>query len=58
MSFWPVRQARLVAKKHPGTEPLLIGQKVLDTLFPSVLGRTCVIPRAFGCGKTYISQAL
>jgi len=31
---------------------------VLDTLFPSVLGGTCAIPGAFGCGKTCISQAL
>jgi len=31
---------------------------VLDTLFPSVLGGTCAVPGAFGCGKTVISQAL
>jgi len=31
---------------------------VLDSLFPSVLGGTCAIPGAFGCGKTCISQAL
>ncbi|KAD4982034.1 hypothetical protein E3N88_18705 [Mikania micrantha] len=34
------------------------GQCVLDALFPSVLGGTCAIPGAFGCGKTVISQAL
>ena len=56
--FWPVRQARPVAEKHPGTQPLLTGQRVLDALFPSVLGGTCAIPGAFGCGKTCISQAL
>ena len=50
--FWPIREAR------PGTEPLLTGQRVLDALFPSVLGGTCAIPGAFGCGKTCISQAL
>ncbi|KAK8704637.1 hypothetical protein V6N13_048256 [Hibiscus sabdariffa] len=38
--------------------PLLTGQRVLDALFPSVLGGTCAIPGAFGCGKTVISQAL
>ena len=27
-------------------------------MFPSVLGGTCAIPGAFGCGKTVISQAL
>jgi V-type H+-transporting ATPase subunit A len=31
---------------------------VLDVLFPAVLGGTCSIPGAFGCGKTVISQAL
>ena len=33
-------------------------QRVLDALFPSVLGGTCAIPGAFGCGKTFISQAV
>jgi V-type H+-transporting ATPase subunit A len=56
--FWPVREARPVFEKHPGYEPLLTGQRVLDALFPSVLGGTCAIPGAFGCGKTCISQAL
>lgn len=31
---------------------------MLDALFPAVLGGTCSIPGAFGCGKTVISQAL
>jgi len=31
---------------------------VIDVLFPSVLGGTCAIHGAFGCGKTCISQAL
>jgi V-type H+-transporting ATPase subunit A len=31
---------------------------VLDALFPCVLGGTCAIPGAFGCGKTVISQSL
>lgn len=37
---------------------LILNQRVLDALFPSVLGGTCAIPGAFGCGKTVISQAL
>lgn len=37
---------------------LFSSQRVLDALFPSVLGGTCAIPGAFGCGKTVISQAL
>jgi V-type H+-transporting ATPase subunit A len=56
--YWPVRQPRPVKKKLPAVKPLLTGQRVLDSLFPSVLGGTCAIPGAFGCGKTCISQAL
>eukprot|EP00246_Nothoceros_aenigmaticus_P014759 TRINITY_DN5819_c0_g1_i1.p1 TRINITY_DN5819_c0_g1~~TRINITY_DN5819_c0_g1_i1.p1 ORF type:complete len:624 (+),score=118.01 TRINITY_DN5819_c0_g1_i1:343-2214(+) len=55
---WPVRTPRPCAAKLPGDTPLLTGQRVLDALFPSVLGGTCAIPGAFGCGKTVISQAL
>lgn len=56
--YWPVRNPRPAKDKLPPTEPLLTGQRVLDSLFPSVLGGTCAIPGAFGCGKTVISQAL
>lgn len=56
--FWPVRRPRPYKEKLPATTPLLTGQRVLDTLFPSVLGGTCAIPGAFGCGKTVISQSL
>lgn len=55
---WPVRKPRPVAEKLPGKEALITGQRVIDVLFPSVLGGTCAIPGAFGCGKTCISQAL
>ena len=56
--FWPVRKPRPCIEKLPASEPLLTGQRVLDSLYPSVLGGTCAIPGAFGCGKTCISQAL
>lgn len=56
--FWPVRMPRPVAERLRADTPLLTGQRVLDSLFPSVLGGTCAIPGAFGCGKTCISQAL
>mmetsp|Transcript_38480 Transcript_38480/g.95431 ORF Transcript_38480/g.95431 Transcript_38480/m.95431 type:complete len:617 (+) Transcript_38480:79-1929(+) len=58
LQHWPVRAARPVAEKLPANYPLLTGQRVLDVMFPSVLGGTCAIPGAFGCGKTVISQAL
>jgi V-type H+-transporting ATPase subunit A len=55
---WPVRRPRPVQEKLPGNVALTTGQRVIDTLFPSVLGGTCAVPGAFGCGKTVISQAL
>merc|ERR1711935_1264758 len=48
---WPVRRPRPCVEKLPASEPLLTGQRVLDALYPSVLGGTCAIPGAFGCGK-------
>jgi len=58
LQHWPVRTPRPCTEKLAGDYPLLTGQRVLDALFPSVLGGTCAIPGAFGCGKTVISQSL
>merc|ERR1712054_73512 len=55
---WPVRQPRPTAEKLAGDRPLLTGQRTMDVMFPSVLGGTCAVPGAFGCGKTVISQSL
>jgi V-type H+-transporting ATPase subunit A len=55
---WPVRKPRPVVEKKRSDYPLLTGQRVLDALFPCVLGGTAAIPGAFGCGKTVISQSL
>lgn len=49
--YWPVRNPRPVMEKLAPNQPLLTGQRVLDSLFPSVLGGTCAIPGAFGCGQ-------
>lgn len=58
LQYWPVRTPRPTAEKLASDNPLLCGQRVLDSLFPCVQGGTCAIPGAFGCGKTVISQAL
>ena len=50
--FWPVRRPRPVAEKLPGNTALTTGLRVVDAIFPSVLGGTCAVPGAFGCGKT------
>nr|GLL26808.1 V-type proton ATPase catalytic subunit A-like [Ipomoea trifida] len=52
LQTWSVCTPRPVAEKLAADTPLLTGQRVLDALFPSVLGGTCAIPGAFGCGKT------
>ena len=38
LQAWPVRSPRPVAQKLIANTPLLTGQRVLDALFPSVLG--------------------
>jgi vacuolar-type H+-ATPase catalytic subunit A/Vma1 len=55
---WPVRVPRPVSERLSSDQPLIVGQRVLDALFPSVQGGTVCIPGAFGCGKTVISQSL
>jgi V/A-type H+-transporting ATPase subunit A len=55
---WPVRQPRPVRKKLPPEEPLVTGQRILDTLFPVVKGGTACVPGPFGSGKTVVQQQL
>jgi len=55
---WPVRESRPVTESLAARTPLLTGQRVMDGIFPSVLGGTNAVPGAFGCGKTVISQSL
>lgn len=43
---WPVRSPRPVAEKLLANTPLLTGQRVLDALFPSVLGGGFSIPKS------------
>ena len=38
LQLWPVRSPRPTAQKLLANTPLLTGQRVLDALFPSVLG--------------------
>ena len=58
MHTWPVRVPRPTSEKLPSDSPFIVGQRVLDALFPSVQGGTVCIPGAFGCGKTVISQSV
>ncbi|KAK6369878.1 V-type proton ATPase catalytic subunit A [Exophiala oligosperma] len=58
MHTWPVRVPRPVNERLQADSPFIVGQRVLDALFPSVQGGTVCIPGAFGCGKTVISQSV
>jgi len=51
MQRWPVRMKRPVKEKMPPFEPLVTGQRVIDTLFPVLKGGTACIPGPFGSGK-------
>lgn len=58
MQKWPVRVARPYAKKLPPVEPMISGQRVIDTLFPIAKGGTACIPGPFGSGKTVVQHQL
>jgi V/A-type H+-transporting ATPase subunit A len=58
MHRWPIRVQRPVMERLPIEQPLITGQRVIDTLFPVARGGTVAIPGGFGTGKTMIQQAL
>lgn len=49
---WPIRVTRPTNKRYAASEPLITGQRILDTLFPIAKGGTAAIPGGFGTGKT------
>ena len=55
---WPVRQGRPYRQRLLPTEPLITGQRVLDTLFPLARGGAAAIPGGFGTGKTITQHQL
>ena len=58
MQKWPVRRGRPFAKKLDPTNPLITGQRVIDTFFPVAKGGAAAIPGPFGSGKTVIQHQL
>ncbi|HHV63246.1 MAG TPA: V-type ATP synthase subunit A [Firmicutes bacterium] len=58
MSRWPVRRGRPYREKLPPVEPLITGQRIIDTLFPVAKGGTACVPGPFGSGKTIIQHQL
>jgi len=55
---WPVRRPRPYKKKLAPKEPMVTGQRVIDTLFPIAIGGIAAIPGPFGSGKTVVQHQL
>ena len=55
---WPVRTPRPVTARLPSDEPLVTGQRILDSLFPVARGGKAAIPGGFGTGKTILLESL
>ena len=55
---WPVREPRPYRSRDSAVEPLLTGQRILDTFFPLVKGGRAAVPGPFGAGKTMVQQQI
>lgn len=55
---WPVRRGKPYKQKIAPTQPLITGQRVIDTLFPIAKGGVAAIPGPFGSGKTVVQHQL
>lgn len=58
MQKWPVRKGRHYKKKLDPVEPMITGQRVIDTFFPVTKGGTACVPGPFGSGKTVVQHQL
>lgn len=58
MQKWPVRRERPYSEKLPPNEPMITGQRIIDTLFPIAQGGVAAIPGPFGSGKTVVQHQL
>lgn len=54
----PVRSPAKFRRKFASDEPLVTGQRVVDTFFPVAKGGTAAVPGPFGSGKTVLQQSL
>ena len=58
LQTWPVRKARPYKSKLAPDEPMVTGQRVIDTLFPIAKGGVAAIPGPCGSGKTVTQHQL
>jgi V/A-type H+/Na+-transporting ATPase subunit A len=57
-SRWPVRIPRPFRGRDHAIQPLITGQRVMDTFFPLLKGGKGAIPGPFGAGKTVLQQQI
>ncbi len=55
---WPVRVPRPIRERLRIAEPLITGQRIIDTFFPLGKGGAAAIPGGFGTGKTITQHQL
>ncbi|NIO21525.1 MAG: V-type ATP synthase subunit A [Candidatus Aenigmarchaeota archaeon] len=55
---WEVRRTRPYARKLALSEPLITGQRVIDSLFPIGKGGSVCVPGGFGSGKTVLESTI
>ncbi|ERK31910.1 V-type ATP synthase subunit A [Clostridium intestinale] len=55
---WPVRKGRPYARKLNPVEPMVTGQRVVDTFFPVAKGGAAAVPGPFGAGKTVVQHQI
>jgi len=55
---WPVRIGRPYQSKIPPMQPMVTGQRVIDTFFPVAKGGVAAVPGPFGSGKTVVQHQL
>lgn len=55
---WPVRKGRPYKSKLAPEEPMITGQRIIDTFFPVAKGGTACVPGPFGSGKTVVQHQL
>ena len=58
MQKWSVRDPRPIRERLRITQPLITGQRIIDTFFPLGKGGTAAIPGGFGTGKTITQHQL
>lgn len=56
IQHWPARQPRPHRGKLLPTEPLITGQRIVDSFFAVPKGGIAILPGGFGTGKTVLEQ--